>query len=453
MLPTLSPHQEGAVRAAVEWFQDGPVAQDFFYLAGYAGTGKSTILPSIISALGVRLSDVAFCAPTGKAAKVMGEKLFAAGIRNIPTTIHSLIYIPNAQRVDMLLAESEALVKKIDRLKSEMFIDCKPGMQAELDEAEGNLKAVDAELTDALRAKSAGLSFSVNEKSILWGRDATEDAPAMGAKKLIVVDEASMVDEQIAADLMTFDIPILAIGDPGQLPPVRGNAGLTNKRPSYFLDEIHRQALDSPIIRLSQEVRNGKSLQLGNYGDSVRIIDRFHDDVSYDPDFAAQIICGTNKRRWAITRKLRDAMKLPEHPVADEPLIVCKNHKDYGLVNGEFVRPMADAKPFRVGDRGFPLKIQTEGGLELDVMAVQGLFEEHKAMEAGFASCGDRGAHYAKREYLNLDWGWAITCHKSQGSQWDHVIVHDEASVFRDDAARWRYTAITRAAKGLTVVV
>ncbi len=58
-----------------------------------------------------------------------------------------------------------------------------------------------------------------------------------------------------------------------------------------------------------------------------------------------------------------------------------------------------------------------------------------------------------KRDLDQFAYGYALTAHKSQGSQWDNVFVFDEGGVFRDDAVRWRYTAITRAAKQLTYAI
>ena len=97
--------------------------------------------------------------------------------------------------------------------------------------------------------------------------------------------------------------------------------------------------------------------------------------------------------------------------------------------------------------------IEDENGTQHKVAAVQGLLEEHFLKVKG-ASTADKGeAFRAKKACEHLDWGWALTCHKAQGSQWPDVIVHDESGVFQDDAKFWLYTAVTRAAERLTVVV
>lgn len=89
---------------------------------------------------------------------------------------------------------------------------------------------------------------------------------------LIVLDEVSMVNQQIAEDLRSFGKKILVMGDPGQLPPVAGAGAFTNREPDAFLAEIHRQAADSPIIRLATAARLGKPIRVGDYGDGVQVL-------------------------------------------------------------------------------------------------------------------------------------------------------------------------------------
>jgi len=99
-----------------------------------------------------------------------------------------------------------------------------------------------------------------------------EDGPASRAS-LIVIDECSMVDAELARDLLSFGKPILVLGDPFQLPPVKGGGYFTEHAPDVMLTQIHRQAEDNPIIRLSQIVRGGGELKDGSYGES-RVIRR-----------------------------------------------------------------------------------------------------------------------------------------------------------------------------------
>ena len=105
-----------------------------------------------------------------------------------------------------------------------------------------------------------------------------DDAPASKAK-LIVIDECSMVDAELGRDLMSFDCPLLVLGDPAQLPPIQGGGFFTDCEPDVMLTEVHRQAQDDPIMRMSMDVREGRDLDIGRYGES-QVVSR----TELDPD-------------------------------------------------------------------------------------------------------------------------------------------------------------------------
>ena len=92
--------------------------------------------------------------------------------------------------------------------------------------------------------------------------DLWDDAPASKAS-LIVIDECSMVDAELGRDLMSFGVPLLVLGDPAQLPPIQGGGFFTDAEPDAMLTEVHRQAEDNPIIRLSMDIRDGRDLEPG----------------------------------------------------------------------------------------------------------------------------------------------------------------------------------------------
>src|SRR6201995_3470482 len=94
--------------------------------------------------------------------------------------------------------------------------------------------------------------------------DLWDEAPASKAA-LIVIDECSMVDAELGRDLMSFGVPVLVLGDPAQLPPVQGGGFFTEVEPDVMLTEVHRQAEDNPIIRLSMDIRDGRELDMGRY--------------------------------------------------------------------------------------------------------------------------------------------------------------------------------------------
>ena len=446
-LVTPSEQQTEAILAIKHWFEEVSAiqggTQNFFYLGGVAGSGKSSILPLILESVGLNIDQVAFCAPTGKAAKVMGEKLKAFGIDRVPRTIHSLIYRPKGLRVDILMADLLGLQGQVSKLEKEIQVSGQtPTLIEELTRVQQTIHIVETDIDRALDRTDADKPlFQLNPDSDIR------------AAKLVIVDEASMVGAMITDDILSFKIPLLAIGDPCQLPPVMDDPGLTAGTPDFFLTEIHRQARDNPIILLSERAREGKTLKVGNYGDGVKIVERKDDDVTYDPDFEGQIIVGTNKKRWMVTRKLRGKLGITDTgPIAGEPLIVCKNSKTKPLVNGSFIRPINDVGNLIKGQTHFTMKVKDELDNEFEIDCYQGLFEEHYAMEKGFTTASKREAYFARMKTEQVDFGLVITCHKAQGSQWDDVVVHDESEKFREDAHKWLYTAITRAAKKLTVV-
>src|SRR6187401_3187783 len=145
------------------------------------------------------------------------------------------------------------------------------------------------------RARESGVEQPSFE---LW-----DDAPASKAK-LIVIDECSMVDAELGRDLMSFDCPLLVLGDPAQLPPIQGGGYFTDAEPDAMLTEVHRQARDNPIIRLSMDIRAGLSLVEGQYGDT-QVVRR----ANLDPKRvlgADQVLVGRNVTRRAYNARLRE---------------------------------------------------------------------------------------------------------------------------------------------------
>jgi exodeoxyribonuclease-5 len=176
-----------------------------------------------------------------------------------------------------------------------------------------------------------------------------------------------------------------------------------------------------------------------------------------------QVICGTHRRRWALTAIVRESLGFTgKFPQPGERLICCKNSQYLPeLINGVgglATAPVAIAHDdayaavlYGVNEDDQPLSSDFHGA-PAPIRCYRGLFDEHDLRERG-AVHGDRHvAKYKWRELEHFDWGWAITCHKSQGSAWDDVLVWDESHVFRDDWKRWLYTAITRAASRLTII-
>jgi len=438
----LSPQQSSAVKKAGNWFKnDSPVKQTFT-LEGFAGTGKSTILPDIIAATGLQPHEIAFCAPTGKAAKVMGEKLRAQGIERIPSTIHGLIYTPKQQKAETLERELAAAKEEYVQVKAGSISPPNGDAREYLRELDKKIAILTKDLDRAYNVND--LRFTLNADSIL----------VKESIKLIVCDEASMVGEEVAEDMMSFDVPILAMGDPGQLPPVGDKPGFLVGSPDALLTEVHRQAAENPIIHIATMIRKGMRADYGDYGNGVLIVPKKQDIYTFDLDREAQIIVGTNKTRWKLTSKLRKAAGIDTTlPVKGEPLIMCKNSRQHAtLVNGTQVWSADDHGDLEDGASRCLIRLAEEDGQVRTLFAYQGLFEEHIKREKNYSSASKPSAYRARINDNHVDFGWAITCHKSQGSQWDEVVVHDESGSFREAADQWLYTAVTRAAERLVIV-
>src|SRR5436305_4719665 len=159
-----------------------------------------------------------------------------------------------------------------------------------------------------------------------------DDSPASKAA-LIVIDECSMVDADLGRDLMSFGVPVLVLGDPAQLPPIAGGGFFTDAEPDAMLTEVHRQAQDDPIVRLSMQVRAGERLEPGAYGQtSVVKRDGFDPQRALETD---QILVGRNNTRRAYNARLRERRGFTDPlPLAGDKLVCRRNNRKKGLFNG-----------------------------------------------------------------------------------------------------------------------
>ncbi len=260
--------------------------------------------------------------------------------------------------------------------------------------------------------------------------------------KLIIVDECSMVDEELGRDLLSFGSKVLVLGDPAQLPPVKGGGFFTEAEPDVMLTQVHRQAADNPIIRLSMMVREGQPLSRGVYGDT-RIISR----AELDPAFvtgADQVLVGMNKTRRAYNGRLRQLRGFTgAMPQSGEKLVCLRNNRKKGLLNGALFTVKSAGAVRRGKVRLLVTPEEGEAGKFQRVAVIPQFFDG-----------GEGEIPYALRKDSDeFDFGYALTVHKAQGSQWDHVTLFDESFAFREHRTRWLYTGVTRAAKRLTLVM
>ena len=386
-----------------------------FVLCGYAGTGKTFLVDYIVRQLGlVPGKSAVFVAPTGKAASV----LIRAGVP--AATVHSLIYT----------REEDIEVDENGEVISERF-----------------LRFVKRESIDS-------------------------------AIRLIVLDETSMVSDEVLRDLLSFGIKCLCCGDPAQLPPVSGNNTLLSM-PVVTLKEIVRQEKGNPIVRLADRVRSGACVPFGEDG-CVSVLPRqkftcaLRRQVFEEAD---QIIVGTNRTRNAVNREVRAFRGIP-----DEALLPCDGEKlictlndwskkldeqgNFHLVNGIIgtcrnVREQLDGLgqldftpdflPDAVCDLPFDTGIFTRG------QYYHGYGDKAYLLTNGTLVHEDDSAMLRRFKVRREDavcrfgFAYAVTCHKAQGAEYDYVVVLDESAFF-DNGREWLYTAVTRARKKLLIV-
>ena len=420
-----SPQQAAAIAAIEDWFRRRTRDQQVFRLFGYAGTGKTTITRHAIGELGLEPMDrtggsggVLYAAFTGKAALVMTRKGTPA------STIHSLIY-----------KVSEATPEEIERVTRELG-SLRGGLRAmgpaERSFAETQIRRLELRLADIHQPR-----FILNEQSLV--RDAD----------LIVLDEVSMVGAEMASDLLAFGKPILVLGDPGQLPPIKGDGAFTDANPDVMLTDIHRQAETSAIIRLATLARQSLPIPYGEHDDFVWKMRRA-DIGPHQFLKGGQVICGRNATRLFLNTAMKQAAGFPDaYPRGRGEKIIClKNRHDLGLVNGMFLdlSDIRDESPL-----AFSASVRTEDGTSVPGRQwfYKGHFDDHVAYDAERL----RRDWHDMRGLVESVWGYAITCHKAQGSQWENVIVYDDGlGRTAEDRARWLYTAITRAEQGLVIL-
>ncbi len=272
---------------------------------------------------------------------------------------------------------------------------------------------------------------------------------------MIIVDEASMVDRQIWEDLLSFGLPILAVGDHGQLPPIERGFSLMAK-PDIRLETIHRQAADNPIIKLSLLARETGHVDVGNYGAGVRKLNRYDSATGSEVETVLQsnrkellILVGYNKSRIQLNQQMRQYFGFEsEIPQAGDKVICLKNNWEKGIYNGmvgKIVRIQAADKQSTEHDMYSTEIDMEEGGL---------LYEGTISAEQFNNPISLATTLKHKVSYDLFDFGYALTVHKAQGSQAKQVLLFEERNTHMndDDWRRWLYTGITRAEERLVIV-
>lgn len=413
---TLTTDQENAKNLIAEWFFN--TDNQVFVLSGYAGTGKTFLIDYVVrEELHLKAgAEAVFVSPTGKAAANLVKNGTVAG------TLHSLIYMRDGDEFDV----------------------------------DENGEIIETHALNFIKREK------IDEKI-----------------RLIIIDEASMVNEAVLNDLLSFQVKCLFCGDAAQLPPVSGACSLL-ENPDYTLTKIVRQAEDNPIIQVATMAREGKRIPFGCYGDKVCVIGKNGLSPSERKRLflkADQIICGRNKTRNSLNEEIRRYMGIPVEerlPVEGEKLICTLNdwekpldeEERFFLVNGiigtardihasiddlatmEFTADFLDRGVKVSFDTGIFTKgeythLYGERAITLSDGTVvhEGDFELLRKLRA-----------VSEEVICRFEFAYAVTCHKAQGSEFDFVIVFDESWVFGEERNRWLYTAITRAKEKLLII-
>lgn len=402
-----TPEQKAAVDKIVGWLDnfDFNPKQKVMRMIGPAGSGKTTIMRQIAQKTKRRVRFAAFA---GKAAMVLRSK----GCEGAET-LHKTFYEPRG-----------ASVKHY---------------KEELAKLEGITNAAERVTQEALLAK-----LRKNMETPGFIRKLADEFEYGTA---FCFDEVSMVDKFLGSDAESYGFPIVAVGDPNQLPPIQGTGYFfpPNFVPDIELKAVHRQKGDSPILRLADAVLANKTLPFGKLGDSEIVkgipANRF---LEFD-----QILCGTNKLRINVNTAIRKRQGRTKVMEPGEKLICLQNNYEVGVMNGSQwqvinCKPWTDTK----GNVFYIAHIRSLD--EPDVEITRALIHVNPLLEG----------HPKQDKYwtpmlsgvstgLVMTYGYCITVHKSQGSQWGSVMVLDDWS--GNSYREWLYTGITRAADRVTL--
>lgn len=391
----LTEKQKQGLTIALERFQDG---KKYTCISGYAGTGKSTLVKFIVSALegcGINpKEDVCYAAYTGKAAEVLRKK----GNKNA-VTLHKLLY------------------------------DFFP--------------------------RPNGTFFRKPKDELEY--------------RIIIVDEVSMAPKELIDRLFSYNVYVICLGDPFQLPPVDKNEDnhlLDN--PHIFLDEVMRQAAESEIIQLTMKIRNREPIPYMK-GKEVQVLKKEELNTGMLM-WADQILVGTNNARININNQIRDLLGRSDKPEDGDKVICLRNYWDTFdiigedvLVNGTIgyikdcyyysITPKLPYKKINIDVLN--AKFTTDNNVDFGAIEM-----DNKMILTGEKCVDYKTAFQLSKKYKESNpvpkefaYAYAITCHKAQGSEWDKVLVLEERFPFEEEEhARWLYTACTRAVDKLVLV-
>ena len=393
----LNEKQKNGLTLALQRYKN---KEKYTVIAGYAGAGKSTLVRFIIEELktyGVKETDVCFACFTGKAAQVLLKK----GNKNV-ITLHKLLY-----------------------------------------------KSIPKESGGFVRIPNPSIPY-----------------------KIVVVDEVSMAPKTLMDLLFKHNVYVICLGDPFQLPPVdKKEDNHLLDAPHIFLDEIMRQAQESEIIQLSMAMRENRPIETFQ-GKEVQILNKEELNTGM-LTWADQILVATNATRVSINAQMRKLLNFGEQPQDGDKIICLRNYWDCfsdneePLVNGT----IGILKNSFLTKRYLPRIVKSTNGLSHidlimgDFISDSGMYFHSLEMDKKMIDTGEFSLDWKTVYQLNRNpktrdippleftYGYAITCHKAQGSEWDKVLVIEEKFPFdKIEHARWLYTAVTRSSEKLVLV-
>ena len=393
----LNEKQKNGLTLALQRYKN---KEKYTVIAGYAGAGKSTLVRFIIEELktyGVKETDVCFACFTGKAAQVLLKK----GNKNV-ITLHKLLY-----------------------------------------------KSIPKESGGFVRIPNPSIPY-----------------------KIVVVDEVSMAPKTLMDLLFKHNVYVICLGDPFQLPPVdKKEDNHLLDVPHIFLDEIMRQAQESEIIQLSMAIRENRPIEAFQ-GKEVQILNKEELNTGM-LTWADQILVATNATRVSINTQMRKLLNFGEKPQDGDKIICLRNYWDCfsdneePLVNGT----IGILKDSFLTKRYLPSIVKSTDGLSHidlivgDFISDSGMYFHSLEMDKKMIDTGEFSLDWKTVYQLNRNpktrdippleftYGYAITCHKAQGSEWDKVLVIEEKFPFdKIEHARWLYTAVTRSSEKLVLV-
>lgn len=385
----LTNKQEEGLKLAVERYKNN---EKYCVIAGYAGTGKSTLIKFITAALDIQEDEIVYTSLTGKATQVLLKK----GNKNI-STLHKLLY--------------------------------------------------------NWRPLPSGGYFKVPVDKIPY--------------KIVVVDEVSMVPKSLIQDLMKYDCYVIFCGDPYQLPQIsKEDTHTLLDNPHIFLDEVMRQAAESEIIRLSMDIRAQKPL-VRILGDEAMVLDKKELNTGM-LTWADQIICAKNETRFSLNMQMKEILGKGKLPAEGDKVICLRNYWEtlsdskLPLVNGTigYISNIYESHiqypPYlgnlKVPYLGVDFMSDTDDLFKIDIDKIK-LTEERNIIDWKTSYKINKSSRYKGTLPLEFAYGYAITCHKAQGSEWDKVLVVEENFPFSaEEHSRWLYTAVTRASEKLVVI-